>query len=177
MIYLGSPFKQERLPNEPIQVWVSRAREAIAPILQIEPRCAIGFDNTYGQPARSIPKIDFGYLGGPKGAVATLVRQLDEQGHEIFFEGGILYNAEWARAICSTYTTEFFFPTVIEGKRHHRKGWGRWAVPGRETAGTTLVQIRIDGNDQQKLQRINQWLEAGYDIALQPTDIPYYPWQ
>ena len=177
MIYLGSPFQQTRLPQEPINAWVTRAKAAIDPILRIEPPCAIGFDNTYGQPARSTPKTDFGYLGGSEGAVAALVRDLDDKGHEIFFEGGILFNAQWARAICSTYTTEHFFPTVTAGKAHYLKGWGRWAKPGRETRGTSLVQIASKGTDEEKLYRIEQWLDAGYDVALQPSELPYYPWQ
>ena len=142
------------------------------------PPPAIGLDATYGQPHLTDPNSKFQFTGGKEGAVAHLARDLAGHGHEVFFEGGILFDAKWALELCSTYSTQQNWPTVSSKRSHYKPEWGRWARPQEETHGTTMIQLQQRGlSDQEKHDEIWKHLRLGRDVVVTPSSMPGYPWQ
>lgn len=176
LIYMGSPHQLEPLPGESQAAWVARAKQAYGPVLYITPTPAIGMDNTYGQPWNPNPESRYHFTGGAEGAVAQLVRDLTARGYRIYFEGGILLNAKWALDLCSTYTTDRWWDIPASGRRHHNQQWGRWARPQQETTHRAMIQLHLEGTDEEKRQTIEHHLTLGRDVVLAPASFPGFPW-
>lgn len=177
LIYMGSPLQLKALPGETKNEWADRAKQHYGPVLSIDPPPAIGMDNTYGRPEHKNPKDKFHLTTGKDGGLAQLVSDLDNSGHEVVFEPGILRDADWAVDKCSMLVAHRGAWKAVTGGGKHRN-YGSWATPHSETKNSEMVLLHLKGKtDEEKMELIRDFLAEGWDVVVAPTRLPGYPWR